>query len=475
MAKRMRKRDLIIEFLQLITGIGGKKVRKAAPRFELGIKDLQSSALPLGHAAEWEIESPCADRISHATQAMLVVPNGHGEDLIALRVLEVLHKLMPRLSIEVLPLVGEGKAFEKAISEGWLHRVGPARRLPSGGFINQSISGFWADISAGLLKISWEQFQCVLLAARNGRVILAVGDLLPLLFAWISGSPFAFIGTPKSDYTWRSGPGFAWSDYYHSLKGTEWDPWEFALMKSSRCKAVAVRDHLTARGLRRHGVHACSPGNPMMDGFVRNPLPASLEAFRCLLLLCGSRMPEAGINFQRLLSAVDDLEGESSLALLVALGAEPSVEQLESGLKALGYCPSPASNDLLGSQACWVKGTNKIFLGPGQFFRWADWAEIGLANAGTATEQLVGLGIPVLSLPGDGPQFKWSFAFRQSRLLGGAVLPCKTGSVLARRLHLLLKDPELCQRVGCIGVKRMGPPGGSASLGALVFSSLFVE
>ena len=25
---------------------------KAAPRFELGIKDLQSSALPLGHAAD---------------------------------------------------------------------------------------------------------------------------------------------------------------------------------------------------------------------------------------------------------------------------------------------------------------------------------------------------------------------------------------------------------------------------------------
>ena len=27
------------------------KIKKAAPRFELGIKDLQSSALPLGHTA----------------------------------------------------------------------------------------------------------------------------------------------------------------------------------------------------------------------------------------------------------------------------------------------------------------------------------------------------------------------------------------------------------------------------------------
>ena len=36
MEKRARKRDLIIEFLQLMTGIGMKKGKKAAPRFELG-------------------------------------------------------------------------------------------------------------------------------------------------------------------------------------------------------------------------------------------------------------------------------------------------------------------------------------------------------------------------------------------------------------------------------------------------------
>jgi hypothetical protein len=30
---------------------GFNEYEKAAPRFELGVKDLQSSALPLGHAA----------------------------------------------------------------------------------------------------------------------------------------------------------------------------------------------------------------------------------------------------------------------------------------------------------------------------------------------------------------------------------------------------------------------------------------
>ena len=60
----------------------------------------------------------------------------------------------------------------------------------------------------------------------------AVGDLLPLLMAWSSGQRFGFIGTPKSDYTWSSGPGRHLSDLYHRLKGSEWDPWEWRLMRS---------------------------------------------------------------------------------------------------------------------------------------------------------------------------------------------------------------------------------------------------
>ena len=64
---------------------------KAAPRFELGIKDLQSSALPLGHAAENEIFISNSNRISQTEQNLLFLCNGHGEDTIACKVLEALH------------------------------------------------------------------------------------------------------------------------------------------------------------------------------------------------------------------------------------------------------------------------------------------------------------------------------------------------------------------------------------------------
>ncbi len=441
---------------------------KAAPRFELGIKDLQSSALPLGHAAAWEPAPPSADRISHAADSLLVISNGHGEDLIAIRVLEALHSKCPNLPLAILPLVGEGKAFDPAVTAGWLKRLGPAAPLPSGGFSNQSFRGLIADLAAGLTLLSWQQWKCVRRAAKDGQAILAVGDLFPLLLAWSSGSNYGFIGTPKSDYTWRSGPGQAYSDHYHRLKGSEWDPWEWALMQSSRCRMVAVRDHLTARGLRRHGVSAQAPGNPMMDGFKSEAVPASLKRCRRLLLLCGSRMPEAGANFKRLLEALDHLNSQLPLAILVALGSKPTLSQLEALLKTDGYRPSIPPVDSLGAQGCWVKGAHLVLLGPGQFSRWASWAEVGLATAGTATEQLVGIGVPALSIPGPGPQFKRGFALRQSRLLGGAVIPCQDKKALIKRLNRLLNDSTLRQQLGNRGRQRMGKSGGSAALAELV-------
>ncbi len=467
MAKRIRKRGLKIEFLQLISGIGLEKGKKAAPRFELGIKDLQSSALPLGHAADRVYESPSADRISQVVRSLLVLCNGHGEDLIAMRILEALHHGFPEIELEVLPLVGEGKAFQHAVSLGWLKQLGPLNVLPSGGFSNQSFSALIADIFSGLLGKTLKQWSVAIRAASKGQAILAVGDLLPLVMAWGSGGQYGFIGTPKSDYTWRSGLGKSFSDYYHALKGTEWDPWEWFLMNRPRCSFVAVRDGLTARGLRKHRVKAFALGNPMMDGFVTGPPPESLNAFRRLLLLCGSRMPEAGENFKRLINALADFEAPEPLAVLVPVGAQPSLEVLEVILKTKGFLPSNKIPEGIPVEASWFKGPLLILIGSGKFMEWAPWAELGIATAGTATEQLVGLGIPALSLPGPGPQFNQGFAERQSRLLGGAVITCSSSIVLLKRLQSLLRNEQLRNELGRIGMKRMGDAGGSVALAGL--------
>ena len=62
---------------------------------------------------------------------------------------------------------------------------------------------------------------------------------------------------------------------------------------------VAVRDKLTVRGLKRHRIDAYFLGNPMMDGLQRELPLKNLVSYRRLLLLAGSRLPEAKTNFKR--------------------------------------------------------------------------------------------------------------------------------------------------------------------------------
>jgi uncharacterized protein (TIGR03492 family) len=404
---------------------------------------------------------------------LLVLSNGHGEDQIALALVEALRQRTPHLQVSVMALVGEGQAFTAAETAGLLSRLGPRQSLPSGGFSNQSLGGLLADLAAGLPLLSWRQWLQVRAWGRRGDPILAVGDLLPLLLAWAAGGPYGFVGTPKSDHTWATPPPPGWglsplADGYHRFKGSEWDPWEWALMGHGRCRLVAVRDRLTARGLRRHGVAAQAPGNPMMDGVNITPLPPWLEDQRRLLLLPGSRMPEALLNLERLLPALPT--GPEAITVLLPTGSRPTPRELQPPLAAAGFTAMPPPDGSVA--AAWGRGPLRLLLGPGRFSPWAGWSELGLATAGTATEQLVGLGVPALSLPGPGPQFKAAFARRQSRLLGGAVLPCHDSRELARRLADLLADPAGRRRLGLIGQRRMGPPGGSARIAAAICHQL---
>ncbi|MFM7548054.1 MAG: lipid-A-disaccharide synthase-related protein [Cyanobacteriota bacterium] len=422
---------------------------------------------------------------------LLVLSNGHGEDLIALRVVQALLEHRPGLAIVVVPLVGEGRAFAGDEAAGRLQRIGPRQELPSGGFSNQSLKGMLSDLAAGMLGLGWQQWRIVQRWGQRGEPVLAVGDLLPLLMAWGGGGPFGFIGTPKSDFTWATPPPAAWpasgwdrlADAYHRGKGSEWDPWEWALMRHRRCRLVALRDRLTARGLRRHGVAALAPGNPMMDGLIRSTPPPWLGAAAGprVLLLPGSRMPEALGNATRLVQALTALAEQhpGPLTALLASGTSPSPADLMNLLQRAGFIPGagpglPTARELeaIGAAACWRRAQLKLLIGPGRFSHWAPWATAGLATAGTATEQLVGLGIPAVSVPGPGPQFNAGFARRQSRLLGGAVLPCRTPQQAAARLAVLLREPRLRRQLGAIGRVRMGPSGGSARLAALVTERL---
>ena len=126
----------------------------------------------------------------------------------------------------------------------------------------------------------------------------------------------------------------------------------------------------------------------------------------------------------------------------------------------------------LGQESVWLKNKMTLIVGKNKFNNWAYLAEVGLANAGTATEQICGLGIPALSLPGKGPQFTKSFAKRQQRLLGGSVSICERKDIFHEKLLYLLENKRFRFRQGQTGKERMGDPGASKRIADFIISKL---
>jgi uncharacterized protein (TIGR03492 family) len=87
---------------------------------------------------------------------------------------------------------------------------------------------------------------------------------------------------------------------------------------------------------------------------------------------------------------------------------------------------------------------------------------LAIAMAGTATEQFVGLGKPVVTLPGRGPQFVPAFAEAQTRLLGASVHLVPTPAQVPDKVQqILTSPPEYWQAIATNGFRRMGCPGGA--------------
>ena len=453
-----------LKFLEHSVSNSVLKFKKAAPRFELGIKDLQSSALPLGHAADADSIESFNDLTSNTTQSILIICNGHGEDVIALEIIKRLLKQIKNKNIEVLPLVGNGDVFNNINSKNF-RKIGYLKELPSGGFSNQSFKGFLLDLYAGFLIYTFKNFFIVKRQSKYNCKIIAVGDFLPLFFAWSSGCEFSFIGTPKSDHTWSSSPGWALSDFYHKFKGSEWDPWEMFLMKSPRCKTLIMRDEITANNLTKKEIHAKYFGNPMMD-FVKekNEKISNIINFQRIILLIGSRFPEALNNLEGFLDCLKDFNLIKKSVILLPLSNNSNEIKIQSYLKKYGFSKQRRINFMIEEDSVWKNKEKYILIGKGKFNLWANMATVGLSNAGTATEQIAGLGIPSLSLPGSGPQFTKSFAKRQSRLLGGSVLVCSNKKILLSRLSLLLKEKIYRLEQAKIGKERMGSNGASEKI-----------
>ena len=161
------------------------------------------------------------------------------------------------------------------------------------------------------------------------------------------------------------------------------------------------------------------------------------------------------------------LTRQLAAVLLLATGHQLDPQALATVVTDQDFVPRQPPLET-GSRLAWQRDHLLLLWGPGCFETWLPWAQLGLATAGTATEQLVGRGGPSLSLPGPGPQFTSAFARRQSRLLGGAVVPCFSPQQFQQELARLLEDPQHGRVLGRRGQRRMGQRGGSGAIARLV-------
>ena len=97
--------------------------------------------------------------------------------------------------------------------------------------------------------------------------------------------------------------------------------------------------------------------------------------------------------------------------------------------------------------------------------------DLVLGMAGTAVEQAVGLGKPVIQLPGKGPQFTYAFAEAQMRLLGISVTTIgkryndpNLFTKVAQRIQTILKDDNYLKKCVDNGQERVGKPGGAMEI-----------
>lgn len=344
-----------------------------------------------------------------------------------MQVAACLSELSPKIRLRAAPLVTPGDDF----ASSGIEVVTRGCRLPTGGFSFTSVAGFLTDAPH---CPAYARYLLQLRRVRhNTDWALVVGDIILLLMAVVGlRRPVAYVALAKSDY---KGP-------HHAL--------EIEAMRRYATR-IFTRDAVTAESLRAHGVNAVYLGNPMMDGLPRMRTTDMREPV--LGLLPGSRK-EAYQNMKRLL-AVAELIPEKPRGIC-AIPSCLDVNKFRRVARSAGWT---CSNGTI------AKSGVEILLAVDRFDEVATDSSVILGIAGTANEQAAGMGKPVISVPGFGPQTTTRRMLKQERLMGGAVKFARRGiHQAAKEIAYLLSHPEEAERRGWIGRARMGPPGASGRI-----------
>ena len=335
---------------------------------------------------------------------ILLLSNGHGEDLSGSLIAKQL--VNSGFSVEALPIVGKGIHYEKEK----IKIIGKTKEFSTGGIGYNSFKGRLTEIFGGELFYLLKRLYLTYKIRKKYDYFFVVGDIVPVFFAWICKKDF---------FTYL----VAYSSHYEGKLKLPWPSKFFLLSKKS--KKIYTRDSLTAIDLTfQLKKKASFLGNPFMDKFFRKKKLNKSEF--SIGIFPGSRFPEILDNFVLILEV---LEALSNLIYF---------QKIEFNFAIVNALPSSKIREIFKNRK-WVKleTINQKNILKYQYkslkvnLYWNYFDEILLKSrccismAGTAAEQAIGLGKPVIQIEGKGPQFTKSFADAQRRLLGHYVF-CAT-------------------------------------------------
>ncbi|MBE9223141.1 hypothetical protein IQ215_10585 [Cyanobacterium stanieri LEGE 03274] len=420
---------------------------------------------------------------------VLFISNGHGEDLNGSLIAEALKKIDPNLIIDTFPIVGQGKSY---LNKGF-NVVAPILTMPSGGMFYLNPRNFVKDLWAGLLGLTFKQILTLFKLRKNYDIFVAIGDIVPLLFCFLIRKKFFIFLV-------------AYSSYYEGKLGLPLFSRFF--LNSSLCLGVFTKDNFTAQDLQKQGIKRVSCyGYPIMDALKINSNKMGFNVQSQTLnddsnpsmiaLLPGSRVPEAVNNLQLQIQVCERLVHLSSKPwrFCGALVTDIIYSDVAKIAKDLGW-NFYFSNDFKKSKKnnyislkekpeklILTKNINEqnvtIELFYNSFAEILISSDLILGMAGTAIEQGVGLGKPVVQIIGGGPQFTYRFAEAQMRYLGLNIRTVTEFRDLdlmfsqgAREIMEIMEDSQYLADCRENGLERIGSAGASRAIAHSIISTI---
>jgi uncharacterized protein (TIGR03492 family) len=394
--------------------------------------------------------------VTSSAPRVLFLSNGYGEDWIAGTIIDRVSRA--DLVVHGWPMVGAGEAYR----ERGVPIVGAPNRLPSCGFATMSARLFWTDLRAGWTSTHWRQVSAARRLRGRYDLAVAVGDVVVMAAARLARLPFLFVGSAKSAH------------YRGFLEG--YTRLEKRLLRR-HCLRAFPRDEATAREMDRAGIRHAYVGNPMMDDLEGTGEMFGLPPDRTVVALLPGSRADAVDNARSLLAVaaatagVDPRRAPAHFLFAVAPGFDHGrlARELAGDPRMAGWRREPpeaadAARDVVlrlghpGGAAAWIAVD-----------RLADVlrrAALVVGLAGTANEQAVGLGKPLVTFPTRGVQGR-RYARMKAEYFGDAALTVSPEPArVAEAIVALLDDPARCARMAAAGRDRMGGPGASDAIAA---------